>query len=159
MADRVDIELHSEELDRLLDRLERNLKRPVQAMRRIGNYLQNVTEEAFETQSSPGGDPWTPLSQRTVTGKIQRHGDERKMLWDEGTTQRSLTYDADNEGVAIGVNAYSADGYPYPIVQQFGTEDGVIEARPFLPIDPDGNLDEDVENEVVEILKEVLLEG
>lgn len=51
----------------------------------------------------------------------------------------------DGETAVVGLNAYH-NGFPYPVSQQFGaTKAGRgrnvnLPPRPFLPIDPDGDL-------------------
>ena len=101
----------------------------------IANHLYNVTEEALESNSSPDGAAWEPLSPFT----IKRKGHDR-MLDDKGDMRENITIDSDHESSTIGTNSLSEDGYPYPAVQHFGTDDGRVPARPFLPFDEDGDL-------------------
>lgn len=42
------------------------------------------------------------------------------------------------------------------MVHQFGTEDGSVPARRFMPIDSDGKLDEGVKEEILDLLEEFL---
>jgi len=101
----------------------------------IANHLYNVTEEALERNSSPDGTAWEPLSPITIA----RKGHDR-MLDGKGDMRESISVDSDNNSATIGVNALSKTGYPYPAVQHFGTEDGRVPARAFLPFDNEGDL-------------------
>ena len=156
---KVNIEIKGiEELDRLLDQLSEHADHMQPVMDEAGNYLQNIIEESFESGRSPDGETWSPLAdstliQKTKDGSPQSMG---KLLYDEGTLSESIGYEANNEGLTVGVNAYSKGGYPYPVVHQFGSEDGKIPARPFMPIDNDGELYEDIQEELITLITEFL---
>ncbi len=125
-----------------------NLERPMNA---IGNYLTNIMEESFDSETSPDGEAWHPLAESTKIQKLRRG--ESKILQSRDRNMRESTgYSADSDSVIVGVNAYSKDRYPYPIVHQFGTEDGKVPARPFMPITHDGELYDNVKVEVLDIL-------
>jgi len=109
------------------------------------NIVKNRTEESFEKESAPDGTPWTPL-------KNPRDG---KILHKSGDMEDSLWTDADKRSATIGFSMKSEDGYAYPAVHQFGTENGRIPARPFLPIRPDGELMDDVVREIMEVFTEI----
>jgi phage gpG-like protein len=85
-----------------------------------------------------------------------RHGGSKILQSRDRNLRESTGYHADNDSVIVGVNAYSSKGYPYPIVHQFGSEDGKIVARPFMPITHDGELYDNVKVEVLDILLEYL---
>lgn len=141
-ADQVD---HA--IAQLLDKMQ-NLQKPFSA---VGSYLTNIMEESFDSETSPDGHAWHPLADSTKAYK-EKHGGS-KILQSSGRNLRESTgYSADSNSVIVGVNAYSKDRYPYPIVHQFGTEDGKIEARPFMPITNDGELYDNAKIEVLDIL-------
>lgn len=132
----------------------RSLRQPMNA---IGNYMTNIMEESFDNEASPDGHVWHPLADSTKAYKAKHGGS--KILQSSGRNLRESTgYIADSDSVIIGVNAYSKDRYPYPIVHQFGTDDGKIEARPFMPITRDGELYDNVNVEVLDILLGYLAE-
>lgn len=148
----------------------RSLRQPMNA---IGNYMTNIMEESFDNEASPDGEAWHPLKIRTIhdsyggnqytkkgvqTKRFQKFSQNRKILQDTRTLRESTGYSADSDSVIVGVNAYSKDRYPYPIVHQFGTENGDIPARPFMPITQDGELYDNVKEEVLDILLEYLAE-
>ena len=72
-----------------------------------------------------------------------------------GDMQDSLRKDSSNNTAEIGLNAI-ANGYLYSIVHQFGTLDGQIESRAFIPIKNDGSLYDEVEDALIEIVEEYL---
>lgn len=113
-------------------------------MREAINVVQNVTEESFENESSPDGTTWTPL----------KNPQNRKMLYDTGKMQESLYTQVFANSATIGFNAKSNE-YPYPAVHQFGTTDGKVPARPFLPIRADGELMDHVVKEIMEVFEEI----
>lgn len=120
-----------EEIDRLSDKAD-NLA-PLFAD--IANDLFNMADEAFENETSPDGKSWQPLKPST----IKKKGHSRK-LDETGHTRETLEYGSDNKSARVGTNAKSKDNYPYPAVQHFGTKDGRVPPREFLPFDQDGDL-------------------
>lgn len=155
----VTIELNGDkELDRLLEQIARRAKDMQPVMSEAGNYLKNIMEESFDSGRAPDGEVWSPLADSTLN---QKHKDGSmhsmgKLLYAEGTLFDSIDYDATSNDLIIGVNAYSDKGYPYPVVHQFGSEDGKIPARPFMPIDGDGKLYDDVKEELIDLLKDYI---
>lgn len=131
-----------------------NLQKPFNA---VGSYLTNIMEESFDSETSPDGHAWHPLADSTKAYK-EKHGGSKMLQSRDRNTRESTGYNADDTSVIVGVNAYSKDRYPYPIVHQFGTDsagrnkDVKIEARPFMPITPDGELYDNVKVEVLDIL-------
>lgn len=131
-----------------------NLQKPFSA---VGAYLTNIMEESFDSETSPDGHAWHPLADSTKAYK-EKYGGNKMLQSKDRNTRESTGYSADDTSVIVGVNAYSKDRYPYPIVHQFGTDsagrnkDVKIEARPFMPITPDGELYDNVKVEVLDIL-------
>ena len=150
----IQIDINSKEINQKLDQLQEQITdlRPV--LNELGNHLLNVTKESFENQTAPDGQTWAPLNLKTIKEKKG----EGKALWKYGHMQRSLNLDISNIAATLGLNAYSK-GYPYPIVHQFGTDDGKILARPFLPIDKNGNLYPNIERELIELLGDFVKEA
>lgn len=164
----------ADEIDQALSELMGKMRSLRQPMGAIGNYLTNIMEESFDSETSPDGHAWHPLKIRTIhdsydgnkrytkkgvqTKHFQKFSTNRKILQESGTTRKSTGYSADSDSVIVGVNAYSSKGVPYPIVHQFGTDkagrnkDVHIEARPFMPITQDGELYDNVKVEVLDIL-------
>lgn len=118
-------------------------------MAELANHLYNITSDSFENEKSPDGISWNPIKPR----KADQTPD--KILRDEGTMQDTLSAFSSKDEAGIGLNAV-ANGFPYGLVHQFGSEDGSIVARPFLPIDENGKLYDGVEEELIEIIEEYL---
>ena len=149
-----------EEAKRTLESLEdfsssKNMKKN---MNTIGNMVYNVTMESFENQKSPFGEKWKDLSKATEKskkgkGRILRHSGDLEDKWN---------IEATNNKVEITGNTKSKKGYPYGAVHQFGSSKAgrnrniKIEARPFLPIDNDGFLEDNLKNAIEDMLTKEL---
>ncbi len=114
----------------------------------IANHLYTLTDEAFEVESAYDGTPWARLSPDTVKQK-----GNSKMLYHEGTLQRSLWQDNTADAAYVGVNA-SADGYDYGAVHQFGSKH--VPARPYLPFDEHGVIYDTVIDDILMMVKDYL---
>ena len=115
----------------------------------IANHLYNLTEAALESETSPDGTPWQPLSPVTIA----RKGHDQ-MLYDQGDLRENIHYDSDHESATIGVNIVSTTGYPYPAVHQLGTDDERIPARPYFPFNEEGDLMDVAHDSIVEFIVE-----
>lgn len=84
----------------------------------VGAMLFSV-ERRFETESSPDGQPWAPLSPRTAAKRIggKRRGTENKLRV-SGRLYQSITGEASAREAAVGSNLL------YAAIQQTG---GTIE--------------------------------
>lgn len=147
----IQIDVQSADVLGAIEQMHRKIADMSQPMSDIGNYLMNITEESFDNERSPEGDAWHPLAESTRAYKA-KYGGNKILQSKDHNLRESITHDATDSSVMVGVNAYSSDGYPYPVVHQFGTEDGKIPARPFFPITQDGELYDDVKVEVLEII-------
>ncbi|MBL4774474.1 MAG: phage virion morphogenesis protein [Mariprofundus sp.] len=117
-------------------------------MAEIANLLQTTTEEAFDSESNPfDGAAWEPLAERTLAKK------KGKPLYESGKMQDSLNVFSDNKQAIIGLPA-TAKGYNYPAVHQFGTTDGKVPARPFLPIDANGEISDGLHGDIMGLIED-----
>jgi len=114
----------------------------------IANHLYNLTDESFEVESSYTGTPWARLSASTVKQK-----GNAKMLYHEGTLQRSLYQESTSDSAYVGVNA-TANGYAYPAVHQFGSKN--VPARPYLPFDEKGKVYDTVIDDILGMVGDYL---
>ncbi len=132
----VTITVDDREVQRLLSRIVSGANNLQPAFEEIGASLLASTQQRFEDEESPEGEPWAPLAESTkrkkVTKRARRGGDH--ILRDKGLLYGALTYLAKPTEVAIGTNKkYAA------IHQLGGTPDmapgpAAIPARPFLGI-------------------------
>ncbi len=94
----------------------------------------------------------------TIASKKKRgYADPERILYGEGEMQEGVTSESNSRSASVGFNVVSEKGYPYPEVHQYGTKDGKLKARPFLPMDEDGELARHVEEEILDILDEHFL--
>lgn len=137
------------EVKRQLAHLEHRGYQLAPLMAEIANLLQTTTETAFENESNPfDGAAWEPLAERTLAKK------KGKTLYESGRMQDSLKVFSDNKQAIIGLPA-TAKGYNYPAVHQFGTTDGKIPARPFLPIDATGgDISDGLRGDIIDLMIE-----
>jgi phage virion morphogenesis protein len=115
-------------------------------MAELANHLYNIADESFQKQQTPDGISWNPIKPR------KDDQSPNKILYDEGTMQGSLSQKSNSNEATVGLNA-TANGYPYPIVHQFGSKDGSIEARAFMPIHEDGTIYEGTLKELEDIVE------
>ena len=142
-----------EAIRRLQSRLT-SLKSP---MSEIGTLLTNTIEESFDNEQSPDGKAWHPLKEKTKLYKDKR-GEHKILQSKDSNTYESINAQVDDKSVVAGVNAFSAAGYPYPLVHQFGNKSGTVQARPFFPITKDGQLNSRIEEEIYTIFEDYLRE-
>lgn len=119
-------------------------------MLELGNHLENISRDSFDNHKDPYGNSWNPLAAST-----KKYKKTSKMLYDEGDLQNNFINTSTKDTVAVGTNA-NYQGFLYPIVQQFGTEDGKVPARAFMPIKEDMSLYDNVEDELQDIVIEFI---
>lgn len=144
---------------RALAELARRIANPTPAMADIGRALGNLTEDAFQSETSPFGDGWQALTQRYVArprNKGGRGGDAHPILQRDGGMAGSVTHGGDRNSAWVGV------GKEYAAIHQLGGKPGMapgpaaIPARPFLPVDENGALADAAKTEILDIIREWL---
>lgn len=90
----------------------RRIEDPTDLFNAIGVKMSASTQERFDTETDPEGNPW-PASLRALT-------EGGKTLTDTAQLARSITHEADRTGVDIGTNLI------YAAIHQFG---GTIRAK------------------------------
>lgn len=144
-------------LEEGLRRLQMKLSSLKSPMSDTGTLLTNTIEESFDNEQSPDGKAWHPLKDRTKLIKAKK-GEHKILQSKDSNMYESINAQSDDKSVIAGVNAFSADGYPYALVHQFGNESGTIKARPFFPINKEGTLTARVEDEIFMIFEDYLRE-
>jgi len=113
------------------------------AFRDIGEYLLESTQQRFIDQQAPDGEPWEPLSPRTLKKKKRQD----RVLTETGTLADTLNYQLGANQLTFGSNL------EYASTHQFGREADGIPARPFLGIAPFEQV------EILDILRDHLIGG
>ena len=177
----ITITVESAVVEAALDRLARAARDLRPAMRDIGGLLEKETDDNFRAQGRPH---WKPLSQATILNRLmgkdregrskgissvlRKDGDlrasaKRKLegglaiLQDTGAL-RSIRAHSDRDSVTIG------SVLEYAAIHQFGGMAGRgkkvrIPARPFIPVDRDGNLSPEAERGVLAAIYDHLAES
>ena len=132
-----------------IEAIEQKASNMTPLMGDIANHLFNLADEALENERAPDGSAWQPLAPATVAAK----GHDRR-LHDTGHLRDTLDYDSDSHSATVGTNAVSSGGqYPYPAVQQFGTEDDHIPARRFMPFSDQGDLMDEAKDDLINLVQ------
>jgi len=150
------IEANTTELKKALAGLSKKLTKLTNlkpALNQIGYYLLEVTEDAFNSETSPFGDTWDDLAPATWKQK-QKKGHTKK-LQNKGALAGSIDFSTTADHLIFGSNL------EYAPIQQFGGNAGknknsYIPPRPFLPIDINGNIPNSVEKDIVEFLQKYI---
>lgn len=82
------------------------LEHPMPLHDLIGAMLTTSTQQRFEAERDPDGNPWPPSIRALTTGG--------KTLTDSALLRNSMTHEATDTGVAVGTNAL------YAAIHQFG---------------------------------------
>ncbi len=127
-------------------------------LRTIGNMFKNVIDESFESERSPFGEKWAPLTIKTQQAK-QRRAESSKILRASGLLSDTWLVDVEDDGVTISGNARSSKGYAYGKAHHYGSKH--LKIRRFFPVDNNGKIeprlfktiDDYLNNHITNILK------
>ena len=160
---RIDVRINDQRVIDALNQISRAGKdlRPV--MRHIGEGLLNSTRERFNTQESPGGSPWAPLSETTLARK-RRNQD--KILTESGDLRRDIVYSVGDDFVEIGSSRIYAGTHQFGASKgEFGSTEvrgrevplpwGDIPDRPFLGLSDDDR--RDIADAIFDHLKKAII--
>lgn len=139
----LDIDVNSQELEKALSQLDSNLKDTSALMRRIAGALKTRTDMNIRQGISAEGNPFAELAESTIKQRTKKNKWPGRILQVENLLNRSVTTDSGKEYAAIGSNL------PYARRQQLGDikpdQRGVeLPARPYMPVQADGELQKDV---------------
>lgn len=143
-----EITVNTQEVQRRLNGLLNLTNNPQRLMRAIAATLHALTDENFETE---GDGTWPALKHR-----------EGKPLQDTRKMYNSITERSTNTSAELGTNAVQAP------LQQFGAKQGQfgktkrntpipwgnVPARPFFPMDENGNVNHTALERVMETLEQ-----
>jgi phage gpG-like protein len=146
----ITIEVDSALVEEAISRLRRALDDLTPAYEDIGDAIANNIRLGMREGVSPYGDPFAPLKNLRASNKDPRISDvplndTRQHIFNK------ITHQATGEGVEIGLFENQLIGATH----QFGSAKKNIPARPFLPIDPNGQatLPAEWEAEVIAIIE------
>lgn len=148
----ITVELNSDRVIEALRKVEWAVGDVTPLMRGIAAELASLTEENFENQGQ-GGDPWEALSPVTTERREAAGTWPGQMLQvSAGGLAASITTQADDSSALVGSNK------PYAAMMHFGGKQaefehlwGDIPARPYLPMDAEGNLQPQGEDAILDL--------
>jgi phage virion morphogenesis protein len=140
----------NERLQQALQEIEWAVGDLAPLMRGIAAELLNQTEENFEEEGRP---EWTGLSDATIERRTETHHWPGKMLQlSAAGLAASITSQATRNSALVGSNK------PYAAMMQFGGKQtdfphlwGDIPARPYLPMDEEGNLQPEAHEAILDL--------
>lgn len=157
----IDITIRDSGTRAALDRLLAGIQNTEPAMRAIGEYIMELSKRSFEKSASPSGMRWAPNTQTTILrylnqsggntrrdGRLSARGAQRAagkkpLIGQSKDLSRQFSYVANGNSVTI------SNTMVYAAMQQFGGTKGQfphlwgsIPARPFMPVDARGVLDD-----------------
>ncbi|GAB4299911.1 MAG: hypothetical protein Kow0096_19610 [Thiohalomonadaceae bacterium] len=124
----------------------------------IARLLTNVTEDAFQTETDPWGNPWQDLADSTKAARAKRGHWPGRILQVSGGLAGSLTGNSGPDWAEAGF------GKEYATIHQLGGQAGrggkaTIPARPSLPMNEAGELPPDVSSDILDILQDYLMDA
>jgi len=111
----ISIDVDDEEIQSSIDQLIHRLGDLRSVFSSIGEYMVRSTEDRFQTQQTPEGQPWAPLSASTLAQKKNS-----KILTETGRLRGSIVYQVIANKVVVGANV------KYAQFHQLGTKPYVI---------------------------------
>ncbi len=109
-------------VNQAINRLLRQGQNLDPALRDIGEFWLESTQQRFVDMQAPDGKPWEPLAPETLANKERPD----RILTESGTLADTLNYQLSKGGLALGTNM------EYGATHQFGRDDAGIPERPFL---------------------------
>jgi phage virion morphogenesis protein len=125
-----------------LQTIEKNANNLRPALENIALILEDDIQTNFDNESDSTGRKWKRLKKNTLKYKNKRG--YKKKLQNRGILASSITSSVTNKSVEVGTNL------SYAAVHQKGSEKKNIPARPFMPIDEDGQIPVTLEKEIIE---------
>ncbi|MHA3079543.1 phage virion morphogenesis protein [Acinetobacter sp. ANC 5502] len=140
------IQINDQNLITRLNKVARAMRDPTRLGHAIANSLLTVVEDNFDSEGRPA---WAGLRPVTLARRINMG----KVLEQSGQLRRSISTHVAKDSVEIGTNDPKAPTHQFGARQgQYGKSSrntslpwGTIPARPFLPMDKNGNLQPEAE--------------
>lgn len=140
--------------DRQLRSVFTNLERPTAPlMKAIANYLDGEARTAIKTETSPDGSKFAALNPKYAARKAKDKRTRRNgILQQSGQMLDSISVESTATTVTLKTNRPVSGGYELGSIHQFGTRR--IPARPFFPIDAQGDLLQDTLEEINSLIRD-----
>ena len=100
----INIEYDDREVVEALNRLFRAGQDLTPAMREIAGALEDAAAEAFDSERSPGGEPWADLSEHTKRRRSKKKKWPGQILQVSSRLRNNLTSHYDSDSAAAGFN-------------------------------------------------------
>ena len=144
------ITIKDNELKTELTKLQTKVRNLKPLLNQVGYYLLEVVENSFENEADANGKAWQELSPSYLNYKNKKG--YTKKLQNRGTLAESIDFTTTTDALILGTNI------EYAAIHQFGgfagrNKSAFIPARPFLPIDENGHMYQDVINDILYMLK------
>jgi len=144
------IELNNQRLQQTLNQIEDDIGDLTPLMQAIAAELASQTEENFEHEGRP---EWPELSDVTTERRAkQGHWPGQRLQVSAGGLAASIVTHATDSSAMVGSNK------PYAAMMQLGGKQvnfphlwGDIPARPYLPMDAEGNLQPEANETILEL--------
>lgn len=114
------------------------------------NHLEGLAVQAFKAETAPYGGKWAALQESTKQAKKKR---KNQILRETGALYSSVAARATSDGAVVGTNQ-TVGSYALGAIHQFGAPRRNIPARPFLPMDAQGNALPQLQAELQELTEE-----
>lgn len=130
-----------------LTEVESDLVELAARLRNLGPVMEvagadtvTLIDDSFQTQSSPDGAPWAPLSPTTIALRQKRRGPGPVIpLQDTARLRRSITSNSGPRSFNFGTNVpYAASHQLGAAIRVFSGKRARIPARPFMPVQKSG---------------------
>lgn len=154
MADLISIEVNDQEVRDLLNRLQSKMSSMAPVFADIAQAMESETESNFAKQAGPLG-AWPRLSEATIASRLKVGTWPGRILQVTGGLARSVVSASGSDFARI------SSSMVYSAIHQFGGLAGRgrsvrIPARPYLPVHPDGRLQDSADRTITEILNAYL---
>ncbi len=127
--------------DAQLASLFTNFERPTSGlMKAIAEYLYSRTIDSFKTQTSPSGSQWAALNPKYAARKANDKKTRRNgILQQSGQLLDSIASEATEDTAVLKTNR-PVGSYELGAIHALGAPRRNIPARPFFPVDDQGEL-------------------
>lgn len=167
------IQIDDAEVNAALGRLFAAGQNPTPVLKTIGEDIIERAKQRFVSATAPDGTPWAPNARSTIEAFVRAKGgmgkrginkkgqgwaiSKRPLQGESGDLARQFHLAVDRNALTVSHSAV------YAAMQQFGGKKsqfpnlwGDIPARPFLPVNADGELDAQERSSILAALNEYL---